>query len=305
MLRFIKLMALTGLLVTPLFSRAKDELFLRSAELKCVADGVEIATGPGGSLGLRPSEKYLALLGFAVQRNYKSVNSSTGGFNRELYLQRVIQILQADGFCVANKLDGGGAPTSQVGYGDVVRDKSNAVGRYLIYAVTGLKSKEDKNGDTQSVLTADQVNEVIKYFGFQNETYIQNLFRHDNWSSLEPDARQKLFSDNVESTSATAPEDRTSVSGMYSSNEYGEGLKDCFAQMKQMQSKSTIFNFKNLLKGRSSGGRKFCETVAKECQLESTTFCSISAPTFKTEGNGSTPGSTGEGSIFDKLKGTQ
>jgi hypothetical protein len=308
MLRFAKLMALTGLLVAPFFSSAADKLFLENAELKCVADGVEIATeGPNHSEGLRPSEKYIALLGFAAQRNYKGVGNSGAG--RELYLERVIQMLQANGFCMANKLDGGGVPTSQLGYGDVVRDKSNKAAPYLMYAVAGLRSREQKDGNTKSALDTKQMKEVVKYFGFQDESHIQNIFKHDGWSSLEPDQRQRLFSEHVENTSAVDPENQNSLRGMYASNEYGEGLKNCFSQMKLMQNSNTIFNLKNTKNGRRPDSRKFCETVAKECKLESTTFCSVSTPTFtktndapKPTGAGSNRGSR---SIFDGVKGRQ
>lgn len=291
MLRFSKLMALAGLLIMPFFSQADDKNFLQTAELKCVADGVEIATGPGGKIGLRPSEKYIALLGFAVQRNYKSVNSAKGGDDRRLYLERVIQMLQADGFCIANQLDGGGVPTAQVGYGDIVSDKSNKAAPYLIYAVAGLRSKEQKDGNTQSALDSTQMREVIKYFGFKDESDIQNIFKDDSWSSLNPDQRQKLLSENVEND-------------MYANNEYGDGLKDCFNQMKLMRNRDTIFNFKGVKDGRRSDSRKFCETVAKECKLESTTFCSVSAPTFKKDAG--TDSSSGSGqSIFDSVKGAK
>ncbi len=311
MLRFTKLIVLIGLLVSPMFSQATDRLFLENAELKCVADGVEIATeGPNHSEGLRPSEKYITLLGFAVQRNYKAVNSAGGGSGRELYLERVIQILQADGFCMANKLDGGGIPTSQVGYGDIIRDKTNKAAPYLMYAVAGLKSREQKNGNTQSALSTKQMKAVVKYFGFQEESYIQDLFKHDNWSSLEPSERQRLFTEHVENTSAISPEDFTSSRGMYASNEYGEGLKDCFNQMKLMQNSNTIFNLKNSKNGRRTDNRKFCETVAKECKLESSSFCSVSSPTFrKDSSDGAKPnkndGNSGGRSIFDGVKGTQ
>lgn len=308
--RFVPLMALAGLLVTSQVSNASDRVFLEAAELKCVADGVEIATeGPDHSQGLRPSEKYIALLGFAVQRNYKGANAANGGSGRDLYLERVIQMIQANGFCMANRLDGGGVPTSQVGYGDIVRDKSNKAAPYLLMAVSGLQSKEVKNGNTQSALDTKQMKEVIKYFGFQDESYIQNLFKHPNWSGMDPTQRQALFSENVESTSPTSPENRTSSRGMYASNEYGEGLKDCFSQLKLMQNSNTIFNLK---KGRRADNRKFCETVAKECRLESTTFCSVSTPTFvkpppdQAPRPTSTDGKGGSGiSIFDRVKGAQ
>lgn len=297
MLRLTKLMALTGLLIAPLFSHAKaDEEFLESAELKCVADGVEIATGPGGSLGLRPSEKYLALLGFAVAQS-SSASSMEGGLSRELYLERVIQILQADGFCIANKLDGGGAATTQVGYGDIIRNKSNPASPFLFSAVSETKDKGQKGG-------AKQRKEVVKYFGFQTEDDILNLFTHQNWSSLEPDARQKLFSENVERPTPKTPENRTSLKEMYTPDENGEGLKDCFSQMLLMQDKQTLFNFKKFLKGRRSDGRVFCETIATECNLSSKGFCAVSTSAIKAKGNGvNPPGSTGAPSILDKVRG--
>ncbi|MGZ3742946.1 MAG: hypothetical protein ACXWRA_03720 [Pseudobdellovibrionaceae bacterium] len=287
MLRFTKLMTLLGLLVVPFFSRAADNNFLEEAELKCVAEGVEVATGPGGEIGLHPSEKYLALLGFAVQRNYKGVNSSKGGSERVLYLQRVIQFLQAYGFCVAYKLDGGGAATTDVGYGDVVHSKSDSFYNDLFRAVSGLGTIELKDGNTQSPLTTNQMKGVINYFGFLKEDYITKLFFNDNLSSMTPKARQKFFSENIENI----------ISNGIHDNENGNGLKDCFTQIKQMQKKDTLFNFNNTTNSRRDDNDKFCATVAKRCNLD-ISFCSSSTPT-----NSTSNGSGGGRSIFDSLKG--
>lgn len=283
MLRFAKSLVFTGLFIAPQLSFAgRDSAFLETTELKCVSDGVEIATGQGSSPGLTPSPKFLALLGFAVQRNYKGVNAARGGSERELYLQRVIEIIQANGFCLAEKLDGGGVPTAQDGYGGISGESKTP--DKLKVAVMGFGSRDinTKEGDTQNNLTTKEFNKIVKYFGFKNEGEINALFRDSSWSGLTPAQRQQKFKNSADY------------------GNYSDGLKECVSQMKKMHS-TAIFNHNGT---RSSQGIKFCETLAKSCNLESSSFCSVSKLDY-IKGEGPAPASAPPKgtSIFDKLNG--
>lgn len=282
MLRFVKSMTLVGLLVVPFTSFAgRDSGFLESAELKCVSDGIELATGKGNNLGLSPSPKFLAMVGFAVQRNYKGVNAARGGTERELYLQRVIEVIQANGFCLAEKLDGGGVPTAQDGYGGIQGEGKTP--NRLKAAVMGYGSRDmkTKEGDTQNSLTTKEFKEVLKYFGFNNEEEINALFRDSSWSGMTPAQRQQKF--------------RNAADGNYSS-----GLKDCVSQMKKMHS-TAVFNHTG---SRSPQSIKFCEALSNSCNLESAAFCSVSKQEYQ-KGEAPIPASSAPKgtSIFDSLNG--
>lgn len=284
MLSWVKQIILIGLLAAPFCVQAQSR-FLKSSNLECVADGIESATG------MYPSEKYIALVGMAVQRNHRGTKSTSGGESKSLYLQRAIEIIQANGFCTANKIDGGGHLTQEVGYGTLdTSSKSNKAAPFLIHAVAGLGAKEFADGTTQSALDSKQMALVIKYFGLKKEDYISDMFSGAGWASMEPGQRQKLFREYVDGD-------------IYTSTENGQGLRDCFSQLKQLQNRDTLFNFKN---GRRADSRKFCETIARTCYLdEPATFCYQSATESRSGGGskGSNGGSSSGPSLFEAVRG--
>jgi len=297
MLYQVKNCVFVVLLILPFIATAQSR-FLKTTNLECVADGIENATG------MYPSEKYIALVGFAVQRNHRYSKSTSGGDSKATYLQRVIEIIQANGFCTANKIDGGGRLTKELGYGTVDTSvRSNKAAPFLPYAVAGLGAREFADGTTQSALDSKQMKQVVKYFGFKKEDDITDIFYAPGWASMDPGQRQNLFREHVGSTSPTRPEERTVNSGMYTSDDNGEGLKDCFSQLKQLQGRDSLFNFKN---GRRSDSRKFCETIARACYLdEPSTFCYQSAvPVEVRSGGKKVPDeSSGGPSLFDAVRG--
>lgn len=286
MLRFAKSMALVGLLAVPLISSASsDHDFLNTTNTSCVSDGIEEYTGAGGKLGLTPSPKFIALLGFAVQRNYRDADA-LGGLNKENYLRKMIEIIQADGFCLSQRLDGGGVPTTQDGYGGLNGDRKRP--DKLSTAVMGFRTKKIKDDLDQSSLTTKEVKEVVKYFGFDNEDDIKALFFDNKWSSLTPAQRQAKFN---------------AAGGSYSS-----GLQDCVGQMKRMQTKTAIFNHNGT--DRSQAGIGLCKAMANRCDVDSA-FCTKYVPSPTDDNVAPGPNSSapvpakggGGGSVFDQLGG--
>jgi len=255
MLRFVKSVAIAGLVAAPLFSfAARDGQFLETSELKCISDGIEIATSKNGSMGLTPSPKYLALVGFGMQRFQRDTNGNSG-LEREVYQQKVIEFIQANGYCLATTVDGAGQPTTRDGYGGIKGSDQKEPDRLaLIVLGTGSKSINDKLSQNQ--FSTKEINSTVKFFGFKDISDIKNIFQDDSYSGKSPAQRQEFFRQAIANGS-----------------NYSDGLKDCFSQMKNMQNLSPVFNHNGK---RSPQSITLCETVANECGLPDKKFCSIS-----------------------------
>lgn len=255
MLRFAKSVATASLIIAPLFSfAARDGQFLETSELKCISDGMEIATSQNGGLGLTPSPKFLALIGFGMQRYQKDVNGNSG-LDREAYQQKVIEFIQANGFCLATSVDGMGQPTAQDGYGGIKGSEQKEPDR-LALIVLGTGTKRVNEGLSQNQFTTKEIDQTVKLFGFKNIDQIKAIFQNDSFSGQTPAQRQQYF-----------------LNAIADNGRYNDGLKDCFGQMKNMQKLSPVYNHNGK---RSPQSIKVCEALADSCGLPEKKFCSLS-----------------------------
>lgn len=276
MLRLAKLITALGLFAIPFSSQAEDACdsrFNYTAGLSCVSCGIEKATGQV------PSEKFLALLGFAAQHYYAGLNPYEKNVSSEEakvnFQRHLIQQVQAYGFCLGVKIDAAGVPTNKTGYGKVAIRAQD-----LVYpSITGSRSRV-KDGDYRTGLNSKQMKELIKQFGFKDEADVRNIFQDDRWRSSTPAERQKNFRTNAEKPL------------IFSSSEDGEGLKNCFEQLKQLHTKDTIFNLKTV----RTDNQEFCKTIAAECEIKND-FCSGSVADSPSATSGS-----GKRSLFDSTK---
>jgi hypothetical protein len=255
MLRFAKSLAAAGLIMVPLFSHAaRDGQFLETSELKCISDGMEVATSKNGSLGLTPSPKFLALVGFGMQRFQKDTNGNAG-LDRETYQQKVIEFIQANGFCLATTVDGAGQATAQDGYGGIKGSDQKEPDR-LALIILGTGTKRINSKLSQNQFSTKEIDQTVKLLGFKDIDQIKAIFQNDNFSGQTPAQRQEYF-----------------LKAIADNGRYSDGLKDCFNQMKNMQKLSPVYNHNGK---RSPQSIKVCETMADECSLPDKKFCSIS-----------------------------
>lgn len=264
MLRLAGIATLAFLFLAPGFLRAEDSIstppILNNLDLDCVYDGIEDAVGS------RPSAKYLLLLGYAVQQNTKNADIKN---NKETFQRNVIERVQAYGFCVDKKVDNNGTATEKTGYGGV-RLNERPIADYIKVLVSGCTIKQ--NGYETGCLKTPQVEEVVRYFGFTNRKHIDNMLSPNDWSSLDPVERQRRFTKYSGGKTFTSESDSMTVNAdIFQADEKGDGLKECFNQIKQMQKSDTPFNL-TTKEGRTEN-QKFCEVVANKCSLSGNSFC--------------------------------
>ncbi|MBS1971131.1 MAG: hypothetical protein JSU04_12530 [Bdellovibrionales bacterium] len=286
MLRFAKSVAAASLIVLPAISfAARDGQFLDTAELKCISDGMEVATSQNGGLGLTPSPKFLALVGFGMQRFQKDTNGNAG-LDRETYQQKVIEFIQANGYCLAEAVDGAGQPTKRDGYGGIKGSDQKEPDR-LALIVLGTGTKRVNDNLSQNQFTTKEIDQTVKLLGFKDIDQIKAIFQNDNFSGQTPAQRQEFFQ------KAIADNGR-----------YSDGLKECFNQMKNMEKLSPVYNHNGK---RSPQSIKVCETLADECGLPDKKFCSLSVQINRKSVGGqpvkTAPAKTGP-SIYDGVGGS-
>ncbi|WP_413288621.1 hypothetical protein [Bdellovibrio sp. HCB337] len=253
MLRFAKFIAALGLFAVPFSSQAQEESctsnFLVTSKLECVSCGIQKAHGNV------PSEKFLALLGFAAQHYYSGLNpherdvDSVAAMNG--FYQHVIQQVQAYGYCVGVKVKPNGDLTDKKAY-----DKVSTNMLDLVYpSITGSRSRV-RDGEYNGPLTGDQMKKMVKHFGFKNEDDVKTMFQDDFWRTTTPAQRQKHFRTYAEK------------SGVVNGSDDGDNLKECLKQLKNLHTGTTDFN----LNSPNEANQKFCKTVAGECGIASS-FC--------------------------------
>lgn len=287
MLRSVGKAALVFLFLVPGFAQAEaGREFLNTIELKCVSDGIEEETGH------QPSAKYLALLGYAAQ-HYMKDSDVTSPTERKRYLQSVIERVQAYGFCLSNPLDSK-KNSSKVGYGDV-NIQNRQLHTNVKNMIIGKGRFINKDGEIQLRMKSDELEEVVKYFGFKKRTDMDNALAVDGWSYLTPAQRQKEFRTNVEKKESSFEGGSSTQSiNIFNDKPEGQGLRDCFSQLKQLQTSDTVFKFES---DRTKESNEFCNKLVKACSHtfdneKDGAFCSQSSVHGS---KGSVSGSTGGG----------
>ncbi len=258
MLRFAKSAVAVSLIILPFFAHAfNDSIFLKTAELECISDGVETATGRGGSPGLTPSAKFLALVGFGMQRFQKGTNG-TGGLERIAYQQKIIEFIQANGFCLSELTDANGqAIARSVGYGG--KGMKEGAPKNVALMVLGTGTKPVNADTSQSAFNTRETEMLVKQLGFNSMDDIKAIFQNDTFSGSTPDQRQKFFNAAIKNGS------------------YSEDLKECFRQVKEMQAKNPALIHNGT---RSPESIRLCEALKSSCALpnydDGKSFCEVS-----------------------------
>jgi len=240
MLRFAKILTLVGLLVAPIVSWGDE--FLKTTELKCISAGIEEATDPknsNDSRGDTPSPKFLGLVAFGIQSAHPDANGLSGK-SKENYQKKIIQFIQANGYCIA-KDDYG-----SIENGDVkTPDK-------LARIVAGIGNTDIQEGFQKSPFTSEQLKEAAKYFGLKNvgdlRKELQRLFFDGSWYKWNPEQRRQHFSNATENR-----------------GDFRNGLPECLNKMSIKRQEEFFTNPKKNV--------AFCETVAARCGIEAQ-FCS-------------------------------
>lgn len=283
--------------------------FLTTSRLACVSCGVQKFTG------LKPSEKYLALLGFTTDKYVnlgKTVNvrtnttehadSSEGGAALESFKRNIIQKVQAYGFCLEGAIDKGGRVTGK-GYGNVPGPMMNLV----FSAISGSRSTNSvlvKDGkkvvgrESSTGYTSKQEKELVKFFGFRSEDKMADLFQDDRWTYATPAQRQNHFREVLAGAPAQNPYDSSSSStGFYGRDENADGLKECIKQMGEFANRAdSIFN----LSSPNPDNQELCQLMAMECEVDMD-FCSNTPKPVPASSKGSSSGGS-SGSVFDRIK---
>lgn len=263
MLRFVKVVAIAALTAAPLLSFAASATkkctspFNKTAGLECISCGVEDYTGQV------PSEKYLALLGFATQHYYEGTNPRTAkeGVNAEQNFRRhIIQQIQAYGFCVGAKLDSKGNLTSKPGYGNLDTNDHSLAYKFI----NGTRATVNKDGEYSTGMSKDEMKTFLKKLGIARDES-KNVFQDERWQYSTPAERQKYFRQQLKEEGLYD----MSGKGLFVSKET-EGLADCISQLKAVQNdKDSIFN----LSTPNPDNQEFCKTLANSCEIKDTSFC--------------------------------
>lgn len=283
--------------------RTCDETpFLKTTRLACISCGVEKFTGK------KPSEKYLAMIGFATSKysflgkttNDKGTltqfgDSSEGGSALELFQRNVIQKIQAYGFCVDGRTNRNGDIAQGAGYGKVPLGIMDLVfsavsGSRSTNTVPVVKGDKIKGRESSTGYTTNQEKDLLKFFGFSDKQAFENLYRIEGWTYLTPVERQNAIREVLASAPGNNPYGGESNSvvdhGIYASSENGNGLRECVKQMNDLViQKDSAFN----LKTNSSSNQELCQLMAIECEID-LDFCT------KTPKTGSEASSTRSGS---------
>lgn len=244
------------------------------SEMRCISDGVKKFTN------LRPSDRYLSLL-FAVayqNANLGTMNEKNIKYNdglKQSIQRRVIENIQAYGFCVDKKIDSEGHFTSDVGYANVLGFKKDNIDEIRgIFVNSNQTSFNNLKKPTQ------------KYFGFSSFDKINNVFFNPDWSKENNTSkeRQKYFRDrlsialNSSSNTTSLPSfgeesfSGTSSDPYFEKNEAGDGAKECLSQLDRY-TKSSSNSIFNLNEDIPEENVEFCKLISKECGLASNSFC--------------------------------
>jgi len=287
MLLWAKHFAMIGFLAAPVLSYAQAgggctaaSRFLTETRLQCVSCALENATG------VKPSEKFIALMGVTAERytylapDQKMSNgdvihahSADGGEALRNFQRKVIQQIQAYGFCKSGSSYGDKVPVTMFD---------------LVYpAVSGSKSKDEVqvrdgkkvlNNESSTGLSAKEMKKVAEYLGFSSTDDMSNLFESDYFKYSSPLKRQEVFKKAVKSNR----------------NSYHDDLKSCLDEMTGSEDTDAKFRLRPEVVNRDN--QKLCEAMAKECELPSTDFCyKTPAPPALGNDSGSSGGSGASG----------
>jgi len=228
---------------------------------------------------------------------------SQGGKALELFQQNVIQKIQAYGFCVDGKINKSGDIIEGKGYGGVPDSMRNLIFR----AVSGSTSNGNvpvANGDKivgheNSIgYNSKEQKEIVKFFGFQDIKDIEKLYDIQGWTYMPPAERQKMIRDGLASVPDNNPySNETSLfsQGMYSSNENGDGLKECVKQMNELViQKDSVFN----LKSTNGANQELCQLMAIECDIDLDFCTNTPKPGAPTPANVNTENTSPRGNLF-------
>lgn len=290
--------------------------FLKTSRLSCISCGIEKFTG------MKPSEKYLALLGFTTSKyaylgrteNERGTlteygHAADGTKALELFQRNVIEKVQATGFCVDGKVDRDGNLIGGKGYGKIPSSfltlvYSSISGSRSTNSVPVVKNKQVVGRESSTGYTTDQEKELVKFYGLKNVQQLKNLYEIEGWTYLTPSERQKVFRANL----STAPEgnpyaESSSLNqSLYNVEDSGEGLKECMSQLNSLQTKKdSIFN----LKQKNSENQEICQLMAVECDIPMDFCTKTPVPAMTNPGSNSNSGTgSSGGNLFNATKKT-
>lgn len=242
--------------------------FVEQNELACISEGIKQKTNH------RPSDRYLSLLAAIAYQNADLPNKS-GTTNRNIRVndelkqsiqKRIIENIQAFGFCIENKIDSKGLVSQQKGYAPISTYKHDSAEDIRMMFVSEYKSSDRAKNKVAN-----------DYFGFNSFHAMNNLFYTKDWNHKTQKQRQDFFRDKL----ASAIKEPTNYSrSVASSAEYtfaqgdlGEAAKECVKQLEgwTKPENNTIFNHS---KGAvPSENVALCKTISKECGFKNDNFC--------------------------------
>lgn len=250
-------------------SSCETSATMEAMEVSCVSCAIQKTTG------LVPSEKWLTLVALTSQQYYSEQDFGSSRAQRKdladqfknNFYRHISEKIQAYGFCLNNKITPEGRPTDVVGYGGI-KDMPPELRQDLASLVRGRTIVDNSS----------QLKEYAKEFGFGGAEEMRDLFKVEGWQHETSRKREAIFN-------------RRTVGMAMRGDKKGEALDGCIQQIKRLKDR---FSY---MQTGSQNNIRLCRSIANECGLQGTTFCTQPEPREPRSSGGGT--GTKAPSIFD------
>lgn len=263
-----------------------DSEALEFMKLDCVYDGIKEATSGTPLEDLNPSRRWLAFLGAGAQHFYmvtpkysstlamptklRKEYEAAGVENpQEQYLIKVIQMVQAYGFCSDKKLTANAEITEQVGFGDLTnKTKKLRTGflasreineKALLNQLSSGNAREDKRQNYN-----EMIRDLSLSMGFKSEEGLKDLFRPDIFVSASVTERREIFNNfATRSWQSSGGESPTSPT-LDTQTDDGLKMRHCIEDIQTLQKKSSFFQVTG---PKAGNNKKLCKAMANACEV--------------------------------------
>lgn len=279
--------------------------------LSCVYNGIMRGTKGTPLANLKPSKKWLALLGAGAQEYFMTTPkySSTlampinlrrdyekaGVTNpRDQYQIKVIQMIQAFGFCATNKLNANAELTDKPGFGELRTRAKLSTGflssreineKVLLTSMASGNEREDKKSNYK-----ESLRDTSLVYGFKDESGMKDFFTpSQDWANLSVEERRDHFNNFLQK--AMGPANGETPSSAYLSTQSDEGVRfrNCLEDIQILQRRSSFFQVSGEY---AKNNMALCTSMASSCDLNSS-ICQGRAPVARPVAAPSKPGKPG------------
>lgn len=258
---------------------------IESMGLSCVYDGIVRGTHGTPLANLKPAKKWLALLGAGAQDNYMVTPkySSTlamplrlqkeyekaGVTNpREQYQIKVIQMIQAFGFCASEKINANAELTGNPGIGELKTRSKISTGfmasreineKALLRSLASGNERElNKSNYSESLRDASLV------YGFKDVSNMKALFTPtQEWATMTVEQRREHFNDFLKKSIGPTT-DTPSSDYLSTQNDQGVRFKNCLEDIQTLQKRSSYFQVSGPF---AKNNMALCNSMADSCSL--------------------------------------